>query len=89
MIKASQRHVWADAHQEQFDRAETLIDKAIQDSEGEVVPVDISSATTSSRAVESLRRAYDEGGWDVTVASSGQIDPGVCLKLQVKSEAQR
>lgn len=86
MIRANQRQVWTDSHQEQFDRAERLIDEAIQDSDEDVVSVDISSVTTSNRVVDSLRRAYNEGGWDVSVVPIDGMDPGLLLKLQVKGE---
>lgn len=77
------RKAWTEALQEQYDKAEKLIDAAISSSDDMSVSVDVSTATKDRRVIDRLRTAYEDGGWSVTVASADQRDPGVWFKLHV------
>lgn len=83
MIRANQRHVWTDDHQEQFRAAERLIDRAIQDADGDELTVDVSSATKSGRVLKALCVSYGENGWIAEDVSGDQRDHGPFLRLRV------
>jgi hypothetical protein len=83
VIQANQRDVWTDAHQVQFEAAERIIDRAIENSEGDTITVDVSAATTSERVLRRLETAYREGGWVFRVAKEEWRSSGVWVELKV------
>jgi late competence protein required for DNA uptake (superfamily II DNA/RNA helicase) len=80
--KDDARKLWTSDDDAAFDRAETIIDRAIRSSNGGRILADLARIDVSLRVRARITKAYCDAGWTVKWTDGDQRDPGPFVDLE-------